>query len=153
MTGHVQPTQSYRFDKPPEKRRPFRVTIGELVDLDINDPSEHIDVSDLVEQTKLYEAERAKVDAFLTNCRRFTGWRMVLHLFFSASPLVRRILGGKWELWVHDQGQINAVLTWHPVKDWSEKFVSGEHVVAKRWYQRGRSMDHMKVFLLEHPLP
>lgn len=50
------------------------------------------------------------------NYRHLTGWRWFLYSRFGAFSFARRLIGGRWELWLlsHRWG-----LMWLPVIDWS----------------------------------
>jgi len=80
--------------------------------------------------------------------KRDGGWRHTLYVMFGNFSIVRRFLGGKWELWGHDMGTHHAVLSWHWMRDWSDTVLSNcSHVVAKAWYENGRKLNHQTVFL------
>lgn len=86
--------------------------------------------------------EREKARVWFNNLDVFkSGWRQVFCNAFRDWSFCRRLLGGKWELWVFDKGTMRAVLTWHPVKDWSEKVLPEmDAVVARAIYRRGRRL-------------
>jgi hypothetical protein len=79
--------------------------------------------------------------------RRCHGWAAWLILFRQYS-WARRLLGGKWELWGHDLGTARAVLSWHPMNDWSDTVMKNcSHVIMKRYYKNGRSLDEITILL------
>ncbi len=47
-----------------------------------------------------------------------TKWENFWLLFLREHQWVRRMLGGKWEAYVHDMGTSSAIVTWH----WVEEF-------------------------------
>lgn len=44
-------------------------------------------------------------------------YQNLIQLFFRDFEMGRRMLGGKWEGYVHDMGTCHAVITWHWVDD------------------------------------
>src|SRR5690606_5385112 len=85
---------------------------------------------------------------FMANLKHPGGWRELLYVFFGDYSWCRRILGGRWELWGHDVGRHNTVLTWHWVKDWSDKiFKEPDFVIMKASYRNGKRLSDIQVLL------
>jgi len=72
--------------------------------------------------------------------------QILLRAFFTDFDWARRILGGKWELWVHDRGTLHTVLTWHWVKEWSDGIINkSDHIVAKKIYRKWQSLNELEL--------
>ena len=65
-------------------------------------------------------------------------WERFLSLWFRDYKWARRLLGGRWELIIHDKGTLHFVLSWH----WAEKWHTNdgdyaESCIGKEFYRNG----------------
>lgn len=64
-----------------------------------------------------------------------------LMLFFREFRWARRILGGRWELVVHDMGTDHYVLSWFWVTRWTvNKGSYHDNLIGRESYLRGRRL-------------
>lgn len=81
-----------------------------------------------------------KVYRFMNNFRHGVGFKRDLFLIFGKYEWCRKLLGGKFELWVLDKG-LSAVLSWQWVHEWTDQLVDNcDYVIAKRVYVKGKSL-------------
>jgi len=74
---------------------------------------------------KLNEAAGMRFRAPKTRFQEF------INLWFRESQWARRLLGGKWEAYVHDLGSCHAVITWHWVTEFHRYPAGGNPVLFR----------------------
>lgn len=63
-------------------------------------------------------------------------WEKFLFLFCSSRRWARRLLGGKWEAYVHDMGSFRFMVVWYWVSEFGSPF-SGAPLLGKEEFLRG----------------